>query len=48
MNSKNVVFLFETNRNVPDTGGGCDCGGGGPEVEAAVSPNLLAGMGVGR
>jgi len=31
-----------------DTGGGCDCGGGGPEVEAAVSPNLLAGMGVGR
>jgi len=33
-----------------DTVGGCDCGGGGPEAEAeaAVSPKLLAGMGVGR
>lgn len=46
MNSKNIVFLFEKNRNVPDTVGGCDCGGGGLEAEAAVSPKLLAVMGV--
>jgi len=46
------LWLFrpnEINHDTPtDTVGGCDCGGGGPEAETAVSFKLLAGMGVGR